>query len=62
VTPPDSEYPTGILSIEVHEVMDLSVRTDGKETKGNREGDKGQEEAGEEHEEGEGLPSSYCTM
>lgn len=62
VTPPDSEYPSGILGIEIHDVKELAVPTRGKETKGNREGEKGQDEAGETHEEGEGLPSSYCTM
>ncbi|KIJ54345.1 hypothetical protein M422DRAFT_73809 [Sphaerobolus stellatus SS14] len=62
VTPPDPEYPTGILSIQIHEITDLSVRTEGKETTGHREGEKGQDDTGTTQEEGEGLPSSYCTI
>lgn len=62
-TPPDYEWPSGILSVQVHEIRELSVRTDGKETTGaGREGEKGQDEDAEEQEEGDGLPSSYCTM
>lgn len=62
VTPPDPEWPSGILSVQIHEIRDLAVRTEGKETRGNREGEKGQDEDAEVQEEGEGLPSSYCTM
>ncbi|KAI0329974.1 hypothetical protein GY45DRAFT_1278584, partial [Cubamyces sp. BRFM 1775] len=64
VTPPDPEWPSGILSVQVHEIRDLSVKTMGKERKGGkgREGEKGQDEGEETAEEGEGLPSSYCTI
>lgn len=60
--PPDPEYPSGILSIQIHEVTDLQLQTQGKETTGNREGEKGQDDARTEEEEGEDLPSAYCTL
>ncbi|KAI0654107.1 hypothetical protein C8Q70DRAFT_1029821 [Cubamyces menziesii] len=64
VTPPDPEWPSGILSVQVHEIRDLAVKTMGKERRGGkgREGEKGQDEGEETAEEGEGLPSSYCTI
>ncbi len=64
VTPPDPEWPSGFLSMQVHEIRDLSVRTVGKERKGGkgREGEKGQDTGEETAEEDEGLPSSYCTL
>lgn len=66
VTPPDPQWPSGILSVQVHEIRELKVATQGREKSVIRssrsEGEKGQDEAGEEQEEGEHLPSSYCTM
>ncbi|GJE98733.1 C2 domain-containing protein [Phanerochaete sordida] len=67
VTPPDPAWPSGILSVQVHEIRGLGVRTEGRErnvvrTKHAREGEKGQDEGGQEIEEAEGLPSSYCTI
>ncbi|KAI0643938.1 hypothetical protein C8Q79DRAFT_977606 [Trametes meyenii] len=64
VTPPDPEWPSGILSVQVHEIRDLAVKTMGKERKGKkgREGEKGQDDGDSAQEEGEGLPSSYCTI
>ena len=64
VTPPDPDWPSGLLSVQVHEIRDLAVKTMGKERKGGkgREGEKGQVEGEETVEEAEGLPSSYCTM
>ena len=65
-TPPTPEWPSGILSIQVHEIRNLKIRTEGRETnvfsKGRQEGAKGQDDDGEEQEEGSNLPSSYCTM
>ncbi|KAI0922964.1 hypothetical protein AcV5_009819 [Taiwanofungus camphoratus] len=63
VTPPDPEWPSGLLSMQVHEIRDLAIRL-GEERKGgkDREGAKGQDEGEEAHEEAEGLPSSYCTL
>ncbi|KAI8972445.1 hypothetical protein BD414DRAFT_469487 [Trametes punicea] len=64
VTPPDPEWPSGILSVQVHEIRDLAVKTRGKGHRSGkgREGEKGQDEGEETAEEGEGLPSSYCTI
>ncbi|RPD52908.1 hypothetical protein L226DRAFT_617720 [Lentinus tigrinus ALCF2SS1-7] len=67
VTPPDEEWPSGLLSMQVHEIRDLSVKTMGKERKGGkggkgRQGEKGQDDGEETSEEAEGLPSSYCTI
>ncbi|OSD00665.1 hypothetical protein PYCCODRAFT_1479096 [Trametes coccinea BRFM310] len=64
VTPPDPEWPSGLLSVQVHEIRDLSVKTMGKERRGGkgREGEKGQDDGEETAEEGEDLPSSYCTI
>ncbi|KAL1939462.1 hypothetical protein VTO73DRAFT_10018 [Trametes versicolor] len=63
VTPPDPEWASGLVSVQVHEIRDLTVKTVGKEHKGgHREGEKGQDDGEETAEEGEGLPSSYCTI
>ena len=67
VTPPDPEWPSGILSVQVHEIRGLGVKTEVREKsvlKGlqSREGEKGQDDDSGEFEESEDLPSSYCTM
>ncbi|TBU59824.1 hypothetical protein BD310DRAFT_1038272 [Dichomitus squalens] len=64
VTPPDPEWQSGILSMQVHEIRDLSVKTMGRERKGGkgREGEKGQDTGEETEEEDQGLPSSYCIL
>lgn len=66
ITPPDSDKPSGILSIQVHEIRGLKLRMEGKEHsllgQNRKEGQKGQDDDGEEQEEGSDLPSSYCTM
>ena len=53
VTPPDPELPSGILSVQIHEIRGLAMRNDRKED---------DIDEAEEQEEGEHLPSSYCTM
>lgn len=63
--PPDPEWPSGILSVQVHEVKDLNVMKEHRGVKMNlkpEEAGKGQDDSGEPEEEGEGLPSSYCEM
>jgi hypothetical protein len=62
VTPPDPAWPSGVLSVQVHEIRDLAIKMNGREKKGRGEGEKGQDEDSETTEEGEGLSSSYCTM
>ncbi|KAJ3549406.1 hypothetical protein NM688_g5177 [Phlebia brevispora] len=51
----------------VHEIRGLGIKTEGRKQnvfKGvkSREGEKGQDQGDGEQEEGEGLPSSYCTI
>jgi hypothetical protein len=67
VTPPDPEWPSGIVSVQLHEIRGLGIKTEGREKNvlkahESREGQKGQDEDAQEIEEGEGLPSSYCLM
>lgn len=62
VTPPEKKWPSGILSVQIHEIRGLHVRMEGKERKKHKENEKGQDDDAEEEEEGSGLPSSYCTM
>ncbi|EPQ51591.1 hypothetical protein GLOTRDRAFT_117939 [Gloeophyllum trabeum ATCC 11539] len=60
-TPPDPAWPSGILSVQVHEIKGLTVKKFGKQNRG-KSGEKGQEEGEKEQEEGEGLPSSYACI
>ncbi|KAI0703039.1 hypothetical protein BC835DRAFT_1079650 [Cytidiella melzeri] len=67
VTPPDPAWPSGVLSVQVHEIRGLGVKNEGrgKSLLGwikSDEGEKGQDEDQEEMEEAEGLPSAYCTI
>ncbi|KAH8119808.1 hypothetical protein DFH11DRAFT_1837886 [Phellopilus nigrolimitatus] len=66
ITPPDPDWPSGIISIQVHEIRDVKVRMEGRETsmmgQGRKEGQKGQDDDGGEQEEGSDLPSPYCTI
>ncbi|KAJ1302770.1 hypothetical protein OPQ81_003079 [Rhizoctonia solani] len=56
---PDPELPSGILSIQVHELRNLGFKLN-KGTKGKGNGPGSSEE--EEQEEGDGLPSAYCVV
>ncbi|EIW58918.1 uncharacterized protein TRAVEDRAFT_48061 [Trametes versicolor FP-101664 SS1] len=47
---------------DVHKILDLTVKTAGKEHKGGHREGEGQDDGEETAEEGEGLPSSYCTI
>lgn len=66
VTPPDSYWPSGILSIQIHEIRELGIKMEGREKsilrQSRKEGDKGQDDDSNTQEEGSHLPSSYCTM
>ncbi|KAG9120814.1 hypothetical protein FRC07_003540 [Ceratobasidium sp. 392] len=56
---PDPDLPTGILSIQVHELRDIGFKlTKGTKSKGRGPGD----DEEEEEEEGDGLPSAYCAV
>ena len=54
--PPPDGYPSGIFSIQIHQITGLEVEETSKVQK-----DKEQEQSDEE-EEGEDLPSAYCTV
>ncbi|THH27196.1 hypothetical protein EUX98_g6993 [Antrodiella citrinella] len=75
MTPPDPQWPSGILSMQVHQIRDLEVRKEGRDIKSialkgagkkgvsvGREGEKGQDDVLKAEEEAEGLPSSYCEI
>lgn len=55
--PPSNNYPSGILSVQIHQItgLQLEVLNKRKERANN-------EEASDEEEEGDELPSSYCTI
>jgi hypothetical protein len=55
-TPPPKHYPSGILSIQIHQITGLELEAINK----NKESKK--EEESDEQEEGDDLPSSYCTV
>lgn len=54
-TPPLVEYPTGILSIQIHNITGLEYEKINKNR--TNEGDESEIEAGDES-----LPSAYCTI
>jgi hypothetical protein len=54
--PPPTEYPSGILSITVHQISGLELEAINK-TQMNK-----QETQSDEQEAGDGMPSSYCTI
>ena len=63
VTPPDPQWPTGILSVQVHEIRGLGIKMEGRERNAfkslkSREGEKGQDQEDGEEEEGEGESGS----
>ncbi|KAM0454938.1 hypothetical protein ACHAPV_008079 [Trichoderma viride] len=64
-TPPDPLWPSGILSIVVHQIVGLEL-ANVKGSDGNRKGkeyEPARPEAGEvKEEQGKKLPSSYCTI
>lgn len=64
-TPPDPLWPSGVLSIVVHQIVGLEL-ANMKGTTGSRKGkefEPARPEAGEvKEEEGKSLPSSYCTI
>jgi len=55
-SPPSEDYPSGILSIQIHQITGLELETL------NKQKDSANAEATDEEEEGDGLPSSYCTI
>ncbi|GAA6035910.1 hypothetical protein JCM8097_005158 [Rhodosporidiobolus ruineniae] len=60
-TPPDPDYPAGILSVVIHQIMSLE-RQDTRGASGkDREGQAGQD-TDAPSEQDENLPSSYCEL
>lgn len=57
--PPLEDYPSGILSIQIHEVTGLEVRAMHNQARSN---DISGDEASDEEEEGGDLPSAYCNI
>jgi hypothetical protein len=55
-SPPSEDYPSGILSIQIHQITGLELETL------NKRQNSANEEATDEEEEGDDLPSSYCTI
>ncbi|KAG8895983.1 hypothetical protein FRC00_006666, partial [Tulasnella sp. 408] len=60
-TPPDPEWPSGILSVIVHQINNLERQNLKGTTGQDREGQAGQD-TDEPSEEGSNLPSSYCEI
>ncbi|KAK2601648.1 hypothetical protein QQS21_004798 [Conoideocrella luteorostrata] len=54
--PPPDDYPSGLFSIQIHNITGLEIELLNK-----RQPDD-YDEASDEEEEGDGLPSSYCTV
>lgn len=55
-SPPAEDYPSGILSVQIHQITGLELESLNKK-KSDENG-----EASDEEEQGEHLPSSYCTI
>ncbi|KAF2003417.1 hypothetical protein P154DRAFT_86264 [Amniculicola lignicola CBS 123094] len=55
-SPPPQQYPSGILSIQIHQITGLELEIL------NKNKNKKNENADDEEEEGDDLPSSYCTI
>lgn len=61
-TPPDPAYPSGIVSIIVHQIVNLEIEDVTGSYGSNREFSPGQKTGENKEEEGKHLPSSYCTI
>jgi hypothetical protein len=55
-TPPPKDYPSGILSIVIHQITGLELE------KINKNQQSKDENASDEEEDGDDLPSAYCTI
>ncbi|KAL2174305.1 uncharacterized protein P884DRAFT_250167 [Thermothelomyces heterothallicus CBS 202.75] len=66
-TPPDPLWPSGLLSVVVHQIVNLELAnmrgSKGGKRSGGREYEPARPEAGEtKEEEGKKLPNAYCTV
>ncbi|KAF2474538.1 meiotically up-regulated gene 190 protein [Lindgomyces ingoldianus] len=55
-SPPPQKYPSGILSVQIHQITGLELEAINKNKASKNEG------ASDEEEEGDDLPSAYCTI
>jgi len=55
-SPPPEDHPSGILSIQIHQITGLELEAVNK-TRADKN-----EDARDEEEEGDDLPSGYCTI
>jgi hypothetical protein len=55
-TPPPSQYPSGILSVQIHQITGLELESLNKSKVAEKENES------DEQEEGDDLPSSYCNI
>ncbi|KAF2108948.1 hypothetical protein BDV96DRAFT_586265 [Lophiotrema nucula] len=55
-SPPPQHYPSGILSVQIHQITGLELEAINK-NKGSKK-----DSASDEEEEGDDLPSAYCTI
>lgn len=60
-TPPDLKYPSGILSVIIHQINNLERQNLKGASGNNREGQAGQD-TDEPSEQGSNLPSGYCEV
>lgn len=60
-TPPDPRYPSGVLSVVIHQINSLERQNLKGATGTDREGVAGQD-TDEPSEQGDNLPSAYCEM
>jgi hypothetical protein len=61
-TPPDPAMPSGIVSVIVHQIVNLQIENVTGSFGNNREFSPGQETGENKEEEGTNLPSAYCTI
>ncbi|KAF2876244.1 meiotically up-regulated gene 190 protein [Massariosphaeria phaeospora] len=55
-SPPPQQYPSGILSVQIHQITGLELEVVNKNKASKKQS------GADEEEEGEDLPSSYCTI
>lgn len=60
-TPPDPNFPSGVLSVVIHQINNLERQNLKGTTGSEREGQAGQD-TDEPSEQGSNLPSAYCEI
>lgn len=62
MTPPDPQWPSGLLSIQIHEIRDMGYKSNIGTDRSSQNFAPGQEINDLEQEEEAGLPSTYCIV